>query len=387
MPLAAAVNLSISPDGHEAGSLAASRALARLAGQPITLAWVLATQNYDLTKVKSGVSNVLGHQVPLLGFSTSGILAERDRHSRAVAVAVLGGRHLPIQADWWPDPGDDPENLARLLEISRDAAGSPEASLFVIGDGFNGAADMFCRLPLDPSINLAGGLAGGSLRTGRTYQIGGRNSGSGGLVVAWLPEQLQMSAALGCGWSPMGENLRVDRVEGLWVRELNACRPSELLAELFGFPARQWAYPPLSESVRQYPLELDLEDGLLVRSPLRVEADGSLRMNAAIPEGYSGRLMVGNSPDCLQAAALAAQRALVGLRGARPVFGLLMVDKAWQGLLNARPGAEIAAVQKTLGEDLPLLGGYGFGQIGRELPSGALQLFNQQLEVILFGAY
>ena len=387
MPLKAIVHLSQNPDSHLAGASAASQAVEQLADQPILLAWVMATPTYDLNQVKSGVSSVLGDQVPLVGLSTSGVLAGPDRYNRAVALAVFGGRHLNLQADWWPDPGNDPETLFSLLEHSRTAAGLGQAGLLVVGDGINGVADLFCRLPLDPAINVAGGLAGGSLQSGRTFQIGGRNSGSGGLAVAWLPEQIRMSASTGCGWAEVGNPVQINHVEGLWVREIDGRRPSELYAGLFGFPARQWAFPPLNESIRQYPLGLDLEDGLLVRSPLRMEADGSLRMNAAIPEGYSARIMVGSLANCQQAAAQAAQQALDGLQGARPVLGLLLVDTAWQALLEAHPGAEVEAVQQVVGKSLPILGGYGFGQIARPDLGKDLQLLNQHLELILFGAY
>lgn len=385
MPLTAAVNLSENPDGYLAGSSASRQALAGLQDQPLSMAWVLATPTYDLTRVKSGVSSVLGTQVPLMGFSTSGILSGKNRHNRAVGVAVLAGRHLTIHADWWPDPGEDPHTLGRLIEISREAAGLNDASLLVIGDGFNGVGDLFCRMPVDKQINVAGGLAGGSLLSGRTFQIGGRNSGSGGMAVAWLPEQIRMSTAVGCGWSPVAQPFRIDRAEGLWVRELSDRRPADLLAELFGYSARKWAYPPLNESVRQYPLGLDLDNDLLIRSPLRVEADGSLRMNAVVPEGTSARLMVSNLSNCLQAAARAAQQALEGLGDAHPVFGLLLVDQAWQSLFEAHPGAEVNAVRKVLGDSLPVLGGYGYGQIARRKSSSDLQLFNQHLELILFG--
>jgi hypothetical protein len=176
-------------------------------------------------------------------------------------------------------------------------------------------------------------------------------------------------------------------VDGLWVRELSGCRPSDLFAGLFGYSAREWVNPPLNEVIRQYPLGLDLGDGLLIRSPLKIEADGSLRMNAVIPEGYPARLLVGSPPECLQAASQAAQQALEGLQGARPVLGLLLVDAAWQGLLEAYPGAEIGAVREVLGASLPILGGYGYGQIAREAPGSAVKLLNQHLELILFGAY
>jgi hypothetical protein len=54
-------------------------------------------------------------------------------------------------------------------------------------------------------------------------------------------------------------------------------------------------------------------------------------------------------------------------------------------LLKATPGAEIAAIQEIIGEEIPIAGGYTLGQIvpGNETsPPGFL---NQHIVVILFG--
>ena len=62
-----------------------------------------------------------------------------------------------------------------------------------------------------------------------------------------------------------------------------------------------------------------------------------------------------------------------------------MVDIAWQMLRKATPGAEIAAIQDIIGEQVPIAGGYTLGQIvpGSEtVPPGFL---NQHIVVILLG--
>ena len=79
----------------------------------------------------------------------------------------------------------------------------------------------------------------------------------------------------------------------------------------------------------------------------------------------------------------ATQQALNGLGNAKPAFALVLVDIAWQMLLKANPGAEIAAVQDLLGPSVPVAGGYTLGQIvqGKETPN----FLNQHIVVVLFG--
>jgi hypothetical protein len=122
----------------------------------------------------------------------------------------------------------------------------------------------------------------------------------------------------------------------------------------------------------------------MVRSPLRIEADGSFRMNATVADGSEAYLLTGSLSSCQAAAKDAARKALEALEGARPVLALVLTDIAWQMLFEAQPGADIAAVHEVLGPDVQIAGGYTLGQItpgGENLP----QFLNQHMMVILFG--
>jgi hypothetical protein len=175
------------------------------------------------------------------------------------------------------------------------------------------------------------------------------------------------------------------------VFSLDGQPASEIYSRAFGYPVEDWAYPPLNELARLYPLGLEQGKGrpLLVRSPLAVQSDGSLRMHTVVPEGATVHLMVGSAELCLQATRQAATQALQALNGARPVLALALVDTAWQNLLETRAGSEIQVIREVLGADVPVAGGYGFGQVARgETPEGEAgrpELYNQSIEVIVFG--
>ena len=57
---------------------------------------------------------------------------------------------------------------------------------------------------------------------------------------------------------------------------------------------------------------------MIMRSPIRVEADGSFRMNAPVRDGADAFLLVGNRSSCEKAAQQAAQQALQQLNGVNP---------------------------------------------------------------------
>jgi hypothetical protein len=107
-------------------------------------------------------------------------------------------------------------------------------------------------------------------------------------------------------------------------------------------------------------------------------------MNAAIRDGIDAYLLVGSRAACERAARNAAQQALLQLGDAKPAFVLVLVDVAWQMLLRAQPGVEIAAVQEILGDKIPIAGGYTLGQVTS--PDGnAPKFLNQHIVVIAFG--
>jgi hypothetical protein len=193
-----------------------------------------------------------------------------------------------------------------------------------------------------------------------------------------------MSVGYAHGWDPIGRQFRVTRSRGFWLRTLDGRPASETYAEIFGYPARDWAFPPLNHLARLYPLGVEQGEEMIIRSPIRVEADGSFRMNAAIRDGIDAYLLVGSRNSCENAARRAAQQALQGLEDARPALAIVLVDIAWQMLLKANPGIEIAAIQDILGTQLPIAGGYTLGQIV-PIQDASPKLLNQHITVILFG--
>jgi hypothetical protein len=108
-------------------------------------------------------------------------------------------------------------------------------------------------------------------------------------------------------------------------------------------------------------------------------------MNAPVRDGADAFLLVGSRISCQEAAQQATQQALRELDGVKPEFALVLVDIAWQMLLKATPGAEIAAIQEIIGEEIPIAGGYTLGQIVPGSDTAPLGFLNQHIVVILFG--
>jgi hypothetical protein len=381
MALSVSIGQAQELNGREAGLQATHQALNRLGSGSPAFGMVIASHQYQAREVVSGVSSLLG-DTPMIGFSSSAGLTAAGLHSNSVIVVLLGGDVL-AETRWLPGYAQSGRETGAQLARQAAEQGDVRGLLF-FADGFNGDADQLCSSLGEISFPLAGGLSSGDLHTGHSYQIAGPQTGNGALAAAFLRGDLRVGVGSAHGWNPVGSQFRVTRSRGFWLRTLDGRPASETYAQLFGYPARDWAFPPLSHLARLYPLGVEQGDQLVVRAPIRVEADGSFRMNAPVRDGADAYLLVGSRVSCESAAQRAVQQALQQLEGRKPVFALLLVDVAWEMLLKSHPGAEIAAVKDILGEEVSIAGGYTLGQVvpGRETKTP--QLLNQHIIVAVF---
>ncbi|HEX6270851.1 MAG TPA: FIST N-terminal domain-containing protein [Anaerolineales bacterium] len=382
MALTVSIGHTQALNGREAGLQATHHALNRLASGAPAFSLVIASHQYQARDVASGVASLLG-DTPMIGFSSpAGLTTEGIRPNSVVVVLMAGD--IRAETHWMPGYAQSArETGAKLSKLAVDQKDG--RALFFFADGFNGDADQLCSALSVETFALAGALSSGDLHTGHSYQIAGRQTGTGALAAAFLHGDLKVGVGAAHGWNPVGSQFRVTRSRGFWLRTLDGRPASETYAQLFGYPAREWAFPPLSHLARLYPLGVEQGEQLVIRAPIRVEADGSFRMNAPVRDGADAYLLVGSRVSCENAAQQAAQQALQQLEGAKPVFALLLVDIAWEMLLKSHPGSEISAVQDILGKDVPIAGGYSLGQIIPGKESAAPQLLNQHIVVIAFG--
>lgn len=170
-------------------------------------------------------------------------------------------------------PGDAQSGRETASKVNEQVLGRVERqSILGFGDGFNGDAEQFCgAIPSQPS-QIAGALSSGDLHTGNTYQMAGNQTGP------WLRRSCAEISEWRLVMTTVGYRLVNNSVlharaafgSARWM-----AGGSELYSELFGYPPRDWAFPPLSHLARLYPLGVEQGEELAICSPIRVEADGS----------------------------------------------------------------------------------------------------------------
>ncbi|MFO3797905.1 MAG: FIST signal transduction protein, partial [Anaerolineales bacterium] len=301
-----------------------------------------------------------------------------------VLVALLASDTFQAEAIWMPGYAQSSSETARRIKQLIQRTLSPRALLF-FADGFTGNIEQFCASLEAAEILIAGGLSGGNANTLTTFVLSNTFHGGSALSAALLRGDLKMGIGYAHGWQPVGKQFRVTRSRGFWLRTLDGQPVAEAYAQIFGHPAHEWSLPPLNTLSRIYPLGIVREDGFAVRSPIRVEADGSFRLNLMVEDGSDALLLIGNQAACQKAILSAAQQALQGLGESRPAFILLLIDQAWEMLLRASPGFEMRVLQEIFGLQVPIAGAYTLGQIVSPPSSSTVQPLNQHILVIAFG--
>lgn len=399
MKRAAVYGVGTGINGREAAMQATQRALDQLGTAKASLGLVFVSQEFDVTEAQAGVTSLMG-ETPLWGFSTICSLTAEGDQPRSVVVALISGNDLKTQVQWFPNYAQDSAVVARqLVQQLKQEVFLPQEILLVV-DGINGSLTPVCNALRELQVRVSGCTAAGDPAQGKTYGIGKNQSGQGAMSAAILGGRFRLGVGLAHGWQDLGIYFRATRTRDVWVQTLNDAPAADTYAQYFGYTAREWAYPPLTDMVRLYPLGVEMSaiggktaplpflesdpKNLLIRSALRVEVDGSLRMSAPVSEGSVVHLMTGDLDACLSAAGRAVREALSNLGKARPLLAVAFVDTAWKLLLETRPNQLSAALKSSLG-DIPLVGAYTFGQLTRPDLNHAPVLHNQNLEVLIFG--
>ena len=384
MTLRAAVGKAQAFDGKEAGLQATHNALKKIGDSTPSLAIIVSSRYYDAKQVAQSVNSLLGN-TPTIGLSSASTLTNEGQIKNSVAVALLSSPDIKASDHWISGYAQSGRETASLLRELATVTDKEDKQILFFADGFNGDAEQMCLALTGSPLSITGGLSSGNPHTGITSQIAGIQAGSGSLAAALIEGNLKIGVGSDHGWRPVGSQFRVTRSRGFWIRTLDGRPASEAYSQLFGYPARDWGFPPLNYLVRLYPLGIDQGEDLLIRSPLRVEADGSFRMNAPVRDGVDAYLLTGSPATCLEAAQRAAQKARLSLEGAKPKLALILADISWQMLLKAHSGAEVRAVQDILGTDIPIIGGYTLGQVTQGKDEAPPDFLNQHITVVVFG--
>jgi hypothetical protein len=372
MSIIASVGHSAGGNPAIVGKEAYEKALPGLNGARPSIAFVFSSIAYEQRSMLEGILSVASG-IPVVGCSTAGeIVTSGPLDTSSVAVMLIASE--PNELAFSIGRGSNAKSNERAAgraaaeEVSRIAGGKERLRGFImLADGLAGNGAEVVRGVLDvlgEHFPVVGGSAGDDFRFKETYQYEGGQVRTGDIVGIGLTGDFSFGIGVKHGWGVLGVPSKVTKAEGHIVHEIDDRPAIELYEKYFGDKARALRDETLATLAVTYPLGIKSETGeeYLIRDPMFVGENGSLTCAAEIPEGAEVRVMMGTRESAIEMARKAAEKARAELGGKPPKAILVFNCIARKKLLGMRSGEEIAAIQSVLGNDVPLIGFYTYGE-------------------------
>ena len=199
----------------------------------------------------------------------------------------------------------------------------------------------------------------------KTYQYCQDKFLTKGTVGVLIGGQVHLGIGNKHGWKPLGKPRIVDKVDGHIIKTIDGKKASALYEEYFGEEAKALRSTQLSHMAILYPLGVYIEDEneYLLRNAIDILNDGSIVCHGEVPEGSEVHLMIGNKDSCKQAAIYAALQAKEALQGKIPKVVIIFESLARHKLLGRGAFKEVQMIKEVLGQEVPIIGMYSYGEI------------------------
>jgi hypothetical protein len=371
--LSATVGQSNNGDSFKAGQEAASEALGKHGKSPEVLI-ILGSPRFDHSQLLSGVASAAG-DIPMVGGTTAGEISTSGFSTESVAIMALSSDTLDFATGIGMNMTEHETacGVALADDISNKISMKEALSLLIFPDGMGGDGVKVIeglQSVMGAGFEIVGGYLGDGEDFGTTYQYyNGKvyTDAIPGLLVCGK-ESFRTGIGVRSGFESIGNRVWCTESEGNVVKEFDNEPALELYKEFLGeersrrLPGVCLEYPfglideKVSIAGKEY---FQLRCGLAVDHEKK-----TITLAASIPEGGAITLTTASRGDIINGARLAAEQAKEGLEDGNPQAILMFSCVGRKLVLGRRTQEEVAAVKKILGEDVPLIGFYTYGEIG-----------------------
>ena len=369
MAINAGVGLSKDGNSYQAGYEAAKAAIQRSGGEKPDLAIVFASASFDQPELVRGIKEAT-EGAKFIGCTDAGEITNEGPNTKSVAVMAVKSDVIKFTTGLGRNVKDGAREAGRAVASEvKDKAPDPLRAFVMLPDVLTGNGADIVRGVLDvlgAHFPVIGGAAGDDFLFKKTYQYRDGEVSSGAVAGVGLSGNFSMGVGVRHGWIPIGIPMKVTKSAGAVVYEVDHRPAVSIYEDYFGQKAEEMRKEPLATMAITYPLGLKVPDidEYLIRDPITVNDDGSITCAAEIPEGSEVRLMIGSKEKAVEAAEDAARRVMkeFDIDRAKPKFMLMFNCIAREKLFGQKAIDEIHAVMKIIGEDVPLLGFYTYGE-------------------------
>ncbi|UQA55011.1 FIST signal transduction protein [Polyangium aurulentum] len=368
-------------DAFRAGREAARELLDEL-GAPPDLVLLFASAHLDPERVLAGVAQEIPPEARLVGCSSCAEIDGNEALTGSVTLMGIALGAVRCETFRLEGPVDDPAAAGRAFG-ERVRAFDP-AVVFLFPDGLALNHVQFLQAmqeTLGASLPIVGGVPSDMAQFVRTTEFEGRSAFSGGVVAAALSGPVDVVTGARAGFQPVGSPRTCTRVEG-----------GRRVLELDGEPAlsiyRHYLGPRAAEMPEvgiEFPLgivggtignhRLPASEAIsLIRAVSGVdEASDALLCLGEMPEGARVCMTRATKEDLLRAAEEACDAALLAMP--RPEVAFFFDCMGRKLVLGSRYKEEIRRAFARLGDDVPKVGFYTYGEIS---PVGGVTMYHDQ---------
>lgn len=382
---------STSDDAFRAGLEAAQAAIALLPHPP-DIIWAFGAIKFDQEQLLAGIGSV-APGVTVIGCSTDGEIATTGLGLDSLVTLAVASDTIRF-------------HTAQVEQVSADsyAAGAALGEKFknldcsyiqIFTEGIKANADeilLGMKASLGNDISVAGGASGDGGVFKQTFQYHNESVLTDSIVAVAFEGDFEFSTGVGCGWFPVGIAKKVTKATGNVVYELDGQPALQVYEKYLGRHASK-----LPAVGVEYPLGLlaptsepDDSDTFVCRATMGVDHQaGSITFAGDIPEGVWVKMTMGYESDIIQAATEAARTAMDKLLGRNPEIKPKIVFiyscMARKIVLGSKTQNEIAAVQNIVGDTIPIIGFYTYGEFAPAGESNASYFHNETVTLSIIG--
>ncbi len=322
-------------------------------------------QQVLLTTLKS-----LCGQAVIVGCSTAGeITSIAGSLDRSVALMTIYSDTMKFVPGIGNDIKSDPRAAGKALSESiLKIGGEKPKAILMLPDGLAGNGADIVRGVLDvfgQDFMVAGGSAGDDYLFKQTFEYYGNTVLSGTVVGVGLYGNFFYGIGVRHGWIPIGTPRIATRSKANILYELDGKPAIQIYEDHFGKGRNVIdRKEPLARLAITYPLGIAApnKDGYLIRDPITVDDNGAITLAAEIPEGTQVHIMIGSREEAIDAAGDAAKIAIAQVQGKSIKAVFLFNCIARKKLLMTKKQEEIERIRSIIGQDVPLIGFYTYGE-------------------------
>lgn len=385
-------------DPYNAGKEAAEKALKDMSGKP-DLTILFSSVKYDTQKVLNAVRAVTG-ETPLVGCSTAGEITSDGPQTESVAVMMLKSGKLKFTPALTGNLCINPKEAGRNIALNAlKNSGRRELSALTLikkggedrvikinpysfmifpdglcgnnGDIVKGVSDI-----LSPTFQIVGGCAGDDFNYSKTYQFLNDGVYCDSISGVMIHSHLLTGVGARHGWVKSSKTMIVSKSKNHVVFEIDGKPAIEVYRDYFG-------REPAFNDMVNHPIGLITPDGgnYKIRRPVAVDGD-SVVFNGDVNENNAVCMMKGDYDASLEAGRRAVKDAIQMIDNTEIATAIIFDGSARRRLFGKDVGKEIGVVKKALGDDVPIVGFYSYGEQATAL-NGSAEFYNKAIVVYL----